>query len=130
MLGWIESESLFPGRTVTAGLTSRRAGRTIHVARQVFFGSAILCLLCVGLSQMPDPGIFGLHDEPERIAFYGGSGFLAGFSGFLALISGAYVGAARFVPLSPGQRRILVITIGILIGVVVIAAGLRLLAFR
>ena len=51
------------------------------MARVIFLGSVILCMIFLGLSQVSDPGVFGIHEEPERILFYGGSGLLAGLSG-------------------------------------------------
>ncbi len=65
------------------------------MARVIFLGSVILCMIFLGLSQMSDPGVFGIHEEPERIMFYGGSGLLVGLFGLLALGSG--ISLARLV---------------------------------
>ncbi len=62
-------------------------------------------MIFLGLSQMSDPGVFGIHEEPERIMFYGGSGLLVGLFGLIALGSGIYLGATRFAGVSEGQRR-------------------------
>ena len=75
------------------------------MARVIFLGSVILCMIFLGLSQMSDPGVFGIHEEPERIIFYGGSGLLVGLFGLIALGSGIYLGATRFAGVSEGQRR-------------------------
>ncbi len=77
------------------------------MARVIFLGSVILCTIFLGLSQMSDPGVFGIHEEPERIMFYGGSGLLVGLFGLIALGSGIYLGATRFAGVSEGQRRFL-----------------------
>ena len=92
--------------------------------RRVFFGSVVLCLLCVGLSQLSDPSVFGIREEPGRILFYGGSGLLAGLSGLVAVVSGINLGASRFMDLSDGQRRFmwtinLIVLIAVLIAVVI-----------
>lgn len=100
------------------------------MARAVFIGSVILCLLCIGLSQIPDPSIFGIRDEPGHILFYGGSGLLAGFSGLLALLSGIYLGMTRSASLSMGQRRVMLITLLLVMGAFVIALTIRLLPTR
>ncbi len=75
------------------------------MARNIFLGSLVLCLLFIGLSQVSDPRVFGIHEEPERIMFYGGSGLLVGLFGLIALGSGIYLGATRFAGVSEGQRR-------------------------
>ncbi len=75
------------------------------MARVIFLGSVILCMIFLGLSQMSDPGVFGIHEEPERIMFYGGSGLLVGLFGLIASGSGIYLGATRFAGVSEGQRR-------------------------
>lgn len=95
------------------------------MARMIFVGSALACLLFVGLSQVPDPGVLGIHDEPTVILFYGGSGLLAGLSGLIALGSGAYVGATRFTRLSESQRRLILATMWILLLIVLIAFAVR-----
>ncbi len=96
------------------------------MARSIFLGSLVLCLLCVGLSQVSDPGVFGIHGEPDRIMFYGGSGLLAGLSGLIAVVSGIYVGVNRFVGLSDGQRRAILTIISIVLIAVLIAIVVRL----
>lgn len=93
------------------------------MARRMFFGSVVLCLLFIGVSQVSDPGVFGIHEEPERIMFYGGSGLLAGLSGLVAAISGIYLGSTRFAGLSQNQQRLLftislIVLIAVLIAVV------------
>ena len=95
------------------------------MARTIFLGSLVLCLLCVGLSQVSDPGVFGIHGEPARIMFYGGSGLLAGFSGLVAVVSGVYLGANQFVGLSDGQRRLMLTIILVILITVLIAAVIR-----
>jgi hypothetical protein len=62
-------------------------------------------MISLGLSQISDPGVFGIHEEPERIMFYGVSGLLAGLFGIIALGGGIYLGATRFAGVSEGQRR-------------------------
>jgi len=79
----------------------------------------------MALSQIPDPGVFGIQEEPERVMFYGGSGLLAGFAGLVALISGIYLGANRAEAFSTTQRRFM---LGITL--VVIIAVLTAIAFR
>ena len=96
------------------------------MARSIFLGSVVLCLLCIGLSQVSDPSVFGIHGEPERIMFYGGFGLLAGLSGLVAVVSGIYLGASRFVGLSDGQRRLMLTIIWIVMTAVLIAVVIRL----
>lgn len=61
------------------------------MSRNIFLVSATLSLLFTGLSQIPDAGILGIDEEPERILFYGGSGLLAGLFGLVSLGSGTYL---------------------------------------
>ena len=68
-------------------------------------GSVILCLLFIGLSQIPDPRVLGIHEEASRIMYYGGTGLFAGLFGLISLGSGVYLGATRFESISKGQRR-------------------------
>ena len=82
--------------------------------RNVFFGSVALCLLFIGLSQISDPGILGIHGEPERILYYGGSGLLVGLFGIIASGSGIYLGTTRFEDVSEGCRRV-ILTIMLLV---------------
>jgi len=96
------------------------------MARNIFLGSVVLCLLCVGLSQVSDPSVFGIHEEPERIMFYMGFGFLAGLSGLVAVLSGIYLIVNRFVGLSDGQRRFMLTIISIVLIAVLIAVVIRL----
>ena len=96
------------------------------MARNIFLGSVVLCLLCVGLSQVSDPSVFGIHEEPQRIMFYMGSGFLAGLSGLVAVLSGIYLGVNRFVGPSDGQRRFMLTIISIVLIAVLIAVVIRL----
>lgn len=65
------------------------------MARRILLWSAAFCLVFIGLSQVPDPKVFGIHEEPARILFYGGSGLLAGFSGFVAAGTGLYLAARK-----------------------------------
>jgi hypothetical protein len=96
------------------------------MARSLLFGSVLLCLLCVGLSQVLDPGVFGIDEEPERIAFYGGAGLLGGLSGLIALVSGIYLGAIRFADISEDQRRFMLTIIAIVVIAVIFAIVIRL----
>ena len=96
------------------------------MARSIFFGSLVLCVLCIGLSQIPDPRIFGIHDEPERIMFYGGSGVLAGLSGLVAVLSGIYAAVVRFRGIADGQRRFVLTVIWLVLSAVLIAVVIRL----
>ena len=80
------------------------------MVRNVFFGSVVLCLLFIGLSQISDPSILGINGEPERILYYGGSGLLVGLFGIVALGSGIYLGIIRFEGVSVVQRRIVIST--------------------
>ncbi len=73
------------------------------MAHNIFLGSVVLCLLSIGLSQVSDPTVLGIHEEPARIMFYGGSGLLAGLFGLTALASGIY----RFAGVSEGKRRVM-----------------------
>jgi hypothetical protein len=98
------------------------------MARSIFIGSAVLCLLCIGLSQVPDPRFLGIDDEPERILFYGGSGLLAGLSGLVAFGSGVYLGATRVAGLSEDQRRLVLAIMWIVLISVLVAFVLRLLS--
>ncbi len=100
------------------------------MARKLFPGSVILCLLFIGLSQVSDPGVFGIHEEPERLMFYGGSGLLAGFFGLIASGSGIYLGATRFARLSKAPRRILLTMMWIVLIAVLIALAARLSPIR
>jgi len=96
------------------------------MARNIFLGSITVCVLLIGLSQVPDPGIFGIQEEPERVMYYGGSGLLAGISGLIALVSGAYFGASRVENLSAFQRRFILVIMAILLIAVITAIVFRL----
>jgi hypothetical protein len=96
------------------------------MARRIFFGSLVLCVLCAALSQTPDPAVFGIHDEPGRILFYGGFGLLAALLGLAAVASGIYWAVTRFAVLSEKQRRYLLMTILILLGSVLVTFIIRL----
>ncbi len=88
--------------------------------RKLFFVSAALSLFFIGLSQIPDPGILGIDEEPERIIFYGGSGLLAGLFGLVAIFSGIYLCMTRFAGVSKGQRHfMLAIMLMVLVAVAV-----------
>lgn len=93
------------------------------MARRIFIGSAIVCLVFTGLSQMSDPSVLGIAgtDESTRILFYGGSGLLAALSGLIAVGSGIYLGATRFAGLSEGQRRLTLAFMWIVLMTVLIA---------
>lgn len=97
------------------------------MARVIFLGSVILCLGFFGLSQMSDPEVFGIREEPERIMFYFGSGLLAGLFGLVALGSGIYVGATRLGGLSGRARRSMLTAMLIILTAVLIAFGIRFL---
>jgi len=92
---------------------------------KLFFGSVILCLLFTGLSQIPDPGILGIHGEPERVLYYGGSGLLGGVFGIVALGSGIYLVITRFEGVSVVQRRAVSFTM-----LLVLVAALIILVIR
>ena len=96
------------------------------MARTIFAASLVACLLSTALSQIADPAVLGIHEEPARILFYGGSGLLAGLSALTALGSGIYL-AGRFIGLSGGWRRALLAVIGIVLIAVVIAFARRFL---
>ena len=86
--------------------------------RNLFLVTAALSLLFIGLSQIPDPGILGMDEEPERIMFYGGSGLLSGLFGLVALGSGTYLCIIRFAGVPRVQRYlILAIMVTVLIAV-------------
>lgn len=95
------------------------------MAGKVFFGSVVLCLLFTGLSHISDPGILGIHGEPERVLYYGGSGLLAGLFGIVALGSGIYLGITRFEGVSALHRRIVMSTM-----LLVLVAALTILVIR
>jgi hypothetical protein len=95
------------------------------MARSIFIGSLILGLVCAGLSQVPDPGILGIHEEPGRIMFYGGSGLLAGLSGLVAVVSGIYLAATRYAGLSDRQWRYLLTGISIVLIALMVAIVIR-----
>lgn len=88
------------------------------MSRNLFLGSGALCLLFLGLSQLPDPAILGIDGEPERIMFYGGTGLLAGIFGVVALGSGLYLAAARLEGASERRRRFLLILMWVVLGAV------------
>ncbi len=95
------------------------------MARNVFFGSVVLCLFFTGLSQISDPGILGIQGESERVLYYGGSGLLVGLFGIIALGSGIYLGITRFEVVSVVQRRVVMSTM-----LLVLVAALTILVFR
>jgi hypothetical protein len=91
---------------------------TLDMSRNIFFVSAALSLLFISLSQIPDPGILGIDEEPERIMFYGGSGLVAGLFGLVALGSGTYLCMTRFAGIPRAQRHlILAIMVMVLVAV-------------
>ena len=95
------------------------------MTRSIFLGSVLLCLLCVGLTQVSNPSVFGIHEEPERIMFYGGSGIIASLSGLVAAFSGIYLVVPRFTSISNGQRRFMVAIILMVLLAVLIAFVIR-----
>lgn len=95
------------------------------MARRIFLGSLVLCVVAASLSQIPDTAILGIHEEPSIILFYGGSGLLAVFFGLLALGSGSYLGITRLASLSDGQRRLLLSVLLIVIVATMIAGVIR-----
>lgn len=95
------------------------------MTRIIFFGSVALCLLFTGLSQISDPSILGIHGEPERVLYYGGSGLLVGLFGIVALGSGIYLGITRFESVSVVQRRVVMSTM-----LLVLVAVLTILVIR
>ena len=95
------------------------------MAGKVFFGSAVLCLLFTGLSQISDPGVLGIRGEPARVLYYGGSGLLGGVFGLVALGSGIYLGITRFEGVSVVQRRVVLSTM-----LLVLIAALIILVIR
>jgi hypothetical protein len=95
------------------------------MTRIIFFGSVALCLLSTGLSQISDPSILGIHGEPERVLYYGGSGLLVGLFGIVALGSGIYLGITRFESVSVVQRRVVMSTM-----LLVLVAVLTILVIR
>jgi hypothetical protein len=100
------------------------------MARKLFVVSLTVCLVSIGLSQILDPGILGIREEPSIILFYGGFGLLAGLSGLLALGSGSYLAISRLVTLSAGQRRLLLLTFLIILGAIVIFGVIRFIPIR
>lgn len=88
------------------------------MSRNIFLVSATLSLLFIGLSQIPDAGILGIDEEPERILFYGGSGLLAGLFGLVSLGSGTYLCMIRFAGI-PSVQRHLILAIMVLVLVAV-----------
>ena len=60
------------------------------MAKNLFLVCLFVCLVCIALVQIDDVGVFGIHEEPETILFYGGLGLLAGLSGLVAAGSGLY----------------------------------------
>ena len=95
------------------------------MARNIFLGSLGLCFLFTGLSQISDPSIFGIHGEPERVLYYGGSGLLAGLFGIVALGSGIHLCRTRFEGDSVVLRRVAMSTI-----LLVLVAALTVLVIR
>lgn len=94
------------------------------MARRIFLVSLVLAALSVGLSQIPDPDVLGIHGEPEHIMFYGGLGLLAGFSALIAVITGAYLGIT-YAGISDRHRRLLLVAIVLILAVVAVAAAIR-----
>ena len=92
---------------------------------KLFFASVVLGLLFTGLSQIPDPGILGIHGEPERVLYYGGTGLLVGVFGIVALGSGIYLVITRFEGVSVVQRRAVLFTM-----LLVLVAALTILVIR
>ena len=97
------------------------------MARIISAGSLILFMISLGLSQVSDPGIFGISEEPERIMFYGISGLLTGLSGLVAVGSGIYLGATRFGGLSGVARFCLMTAMVIFVIAILAMFGVRFL---
>jgi hypothetical protein len=95
------------------------------VAWQVFVVGALTSGICLGLSQTPDPSIFGIRSEPSRILFYGLSGLLAAAGGLAALVSGLFLALQRSsLPSRPGSKPVAAIL------VVLLTAAVGFLALR
>lgn len=95
------------------------------MTRVLFFGSAVLCVLCIGMSQVPDPSLFGMHDETGRLLYYGGTGLLAGLSGLVAVISGITLAMSNSANISHGQRRSVLVVISIVVIAAIVAFVIR-----
>jgi len=95
------------------------------MTRHAFLASVVLCLVFTGLSQVSDPALLGIHEEPARILYYAGSGLLAGVFGIIALAGGIYLGLTRYARISSGQRWIVSVVILLLFMAVLIFLTIR-----
>jgi len=95
------------------------------MTRPIFYGSIVLCLLSIGLSQVPDPSFFGIHDEPGRLLFYGGAGLLAGLSGLVAAITGIYLIISNSTYATQNQRRLVLVVLSFAIVAAIVAFVVR-----
>jgi hypothetical protein len=95
------------------------------MVRPIFFGSIVLCVLFVGLSQMPDPSFFGIRDEPERLLYYGGTGFLAGLFGLVAAIIGIYIIVSNSGDVTRNQRRVVLVALSVVVVAAIVAFVIR-----
>lgn len=95
------------------------------MVRPIFFGSIVLCVLFVGLSQMPDPGFFEIHDEPGRLLYYGGTGFLAGLFGLVAAITGIYIVVSDSGDVTQKLRRVVLVALSVVVVAVIVAFVIR-----
>jgi len=55
---------------------------------KLFLVSAVAAVVCLALSQVSHPAVFGVRSEPARILYYGLSGFLAGLFTLTAVLTG------------------------------------------
>lgn len=100
------------------------------MARRILLASAVLCLVFLGLSQLPDTGFLGIHEEPGRIAFYGATGLLSGLAGLVAVGSGIYLVAARAPGFAPRRKRLVIAVMGVIVVAIAATVVMRLLAGR
>ncbi len=95
------------------------------MVRPIFFGSIVLCVLFIGLSQMPDPSFFGIRDEPGRLLYYGGTGFLAGLFGLVAAIIGIYIIVSNSGDVTQNQRRVVLVALSVVVVAAIVAFVIR-----
>jgi hypothetical protein len=96
------------------------------MARNLFLGSLIVCLLCVALVQVDDLGVFGITEEPDTILYYGGLGMLAGLTGVTALGSGLYWYLSGRSKLSPAARRRVRIALLVILAAMLVSLLVRI----
>jgi hypothetical protein len=95
------------------------------MVRPIFFGSIVLCVLFVGLSQMPDPSFFGIRDEPGRLLYYAGTGFLAGLFGLVTAIIGIYNIVSNSGDVTQNQRRVVLVALSVVVVAAIVAFVIR-----